>query len=275
MSDGLSTRLTKYSQSHTLVDDSAPSENTLVCAINKVFMQDECGRDGIEDIWIRPKITLAECMRLDTEMNIPPKYAQCMRLDTVMNIPPKYAQCYMKPDGGIVWIKHKGNDIPILIAEDKVQGTNDTRHEQQLHKQSTGNAIERAAKNIRMAEMIFSKLDFFPYVIFASGCDFHDTESISARLSAMNYGKQNYYIPVTPETTDQDIIQNITQNILPQISISKTPTLDGRRCYASIFIKAHKWNEMTHGSSNWKTTERMIILEKIYDLIAKRLSRDV
>lgn len=90
MSDGLSTRLTKYSQSHTLVDDSAPSENTLVCAINNVFMQDKCGRDGIEDIWIRQKITLAECMRLDEEMNIPL---------------PTYARCYMKPDGGIVCIR--------------------------------------------------------------------------------------------------------------------------------------------------------------------------
>ena len=155
-SQGLSTRITKYNQHHTLVDDSVSSECTLKCAINRVFLEDPCRRCGVDNVWINSKISLTECMQLDEQLDIPAKY------DT----------CYMKPDGGIVWIKQGKKNIPILIAEDKVQGTNDTRHEQKLKKQSTGNAIERAAKNIRMAEMIFSQLDFFPYAIFAAGCGF-------------------------------------------------------------------------------------------------------
>ena len=48
------------------------------------------------------------------------------------------------------------------------------------------NAIERAAKNIRGSEMICMSQNTFPYVIFASGCDFHNTETIASRLEMMN-----------------------------------------------------------------------------------------
>ena len=49
----------------------------------------------------------------------------------------------MKPDGGIIFGILDGKEFPLLIVEDKVQGTNDTLFEQDKKRQATGNAIER------------------------------------------------------------------------------------------------------------------------------------
>ena len=55
----------------------------------------------------------------------------------------------IKPDGGILYIvDNDGRQYPILIAEQKSQGTNDRIVQETGKKQSKGNAIERLGKNL-------------------------------------------------------------------------------------------------------------------------------
>ena len=55
----------------------------------------------------------------------------------------------IRPDGGILrMVANNGEELPILIAEVKNQGTNDLRAQQGLKKQAKGNAIERLGKNV-------------------------------------------------------------------------------------------------------------------------------
>ena len=77
----------------------------------------------------------------------------------------------VKPDGGILFVKIKGKLYPILVCEAKKQGK--------------GNAIERAFKNWAEFQIYFEKYDYFPYIIFAFGCDFEDGSSINDRMDAM------------------------------------------------------------------------------------------
>ena len=162
----------------------------------------------------------------------------------------------IRPDGGIIFV----GDVPLLITEDKVQGSNDTRHEKSLDKQATGNAIERGFKNVRAAEMLFCNRRVFPYVIFAAGCDFHHTETIASRIVTGNYGVPNHYISLTPETTSSDIQHAIQTDIIPSINIKKRY---GDKSIVSCFIKSHKYDEMKHGSSLWETVEIYNILKEV------------
>jgi hypothetical protein len=160
----------------------------------------------------------------------------------------------------------KGVEIPLLIIEDKVQGTNDILYEQKKKRQATGNAIERGAKNIRGAEMIFASQNIFPYVMFASGCDFHSTETIAKRIEMMNFGFPNHNIPVSPTTSQTEVDEKIN-TILQSININK----NHGKSIASVFIKSHKWNEMKHGSSLWKTEEIVVICKKVIDKVFESL----
>jgi hypothetical protein len=157
----------------------------------------------------------------------------------------------MKPDGGIIWaILKSGKKYPVFIGEDKVQGTNDSRRQEGLGRQATGNAIERAAKNIRGSEMLCHHMTTFPYVIFASGCDFHHTETISKRLEMMNMAVPNHYMEVTPSSTSETLDPYIDQ-ICDNIDVRKMSGIG----IASIFVKAHKWDKLNHGSSRWRKKE--------------------
>jgi len=164
----------------------------------------------------------------------------------------------MRPDGGILFAVSGDVKIPILVVEDKVQGTNDILHSQNKKRQATGNAIERGAKNIRGAEMLFAGQDTFPYVLFASGCDFHHSETIAKRIEMMNFGVPNNYVNITAETTEEQVQSNI-DDIIERINIKK---ICGRSI-ASVFVKAHKWDEMNHGASCWKKDEQVQILKRI------------
>jgi hypothetical protein len=177
---------------------------------------------------------------------------------------PDNKRVYMKPDGGILLAVTATERIPILIVEDKVQGTNDILHKQKKKRQSTGNAIERGAKNIRGAEMLFSGLDIFPYVMFASGCDFHYSETISKRIEMMNMGVPNHYINIAPNKLPTEIEQDI-ERLTEQVNINKV----NNRSIASVFIKAHKWNEMPHGSSAWGKQEIITLCKKVLALVAE------
>jgi len=92
---------------------------------------------------------------------------------------------FIKPDGGILYAEINGKIYPILVVEAKKQGTNDKLMEEGKKKQSKGNAIERAVKNHSELKLFFKPFDFYPYVVFASGCDFEKESSINDRLDSM------------------------------------------------------------------------------------------
>jgi hypothetical protein len=166
---------------------------------------------------------------------------------------------YMKPDGGILFYR----DQPILVSEMKVQGTNDRRLADGKSRQALGNAIERASKNIRGAEMFFDTLPVFPYVIFAAGCDFHSSETIATRFEMMNYGIPNKTITVTPEKTSDEISIELN-NYVENLDIFKKRG----KSFALIFVKAHKWDKMPHGSSLWTEDEIFIVLKAVLDRVS-------
>jgi hypothetical protein len=108
--------------------------------------------------------------------------------------------------------------------------------------------------------MLFANLPIFPYVMFASGCDFHSSETIAKRIEMMNMGFPNHYIGITPAMTSDEMNGKI-QNILQAIDIHK-------KCgkgVASVFVKSHKWDEMKHGSSLWKKDEIIVICKRVID----------
>lgn len=168
---------------------------------------------------------------------------------------------FIKPDGGILLAKIIESDeiIPILVSEHKSQGTNDKRHQKGLKKQSCGNAIERAIKNINTCFTLFNKYPFFPYVIFGEGCDFHHSESISTRLESANMYKKPFYIPIGKDTTQEHIDDKVCE-ICSKINVFE------KRYHipiSTICLKAHKWDEMKCDSSTWNKCEIKIILKKI------------
>ncbi len=171
---------------------------------------------------------------------------------------------YMLPDGGVLILTpHNTNyQVALFVAEDKVQGTNDRLYSKGLKRQATGNAIERSAKNARAAEMMFPN-NLYAYCIFANGCDFHHCETISTRLVMMNYGQLNHYIGIDVNTTPEMVISTIETTILPMINIYK----DNNKCIMSVFIKAHKWDELPNGSSRWTKDELIKICTNVIDRV--------
>lgn len=110
--------------------------------------------------------------------------------------------------------------------------------------------------------MLFAGLEIFPYVMFASGCDFHSTETIAKRIEMMNMGFPNHYIEMATTIT-QEQVQLKIDAIIPSINVKK---ICGKSI-ASVFVKAHKWDEMKHGSSLWQKDEQVKILKKIIDKV--------
>lgn len=253
---GLSKRLIQMNEEgRHLTDDSCTSEKILssaMCAI--ILYATECFEKLGYKVVPEKTITLFECQTFFEKVGGPKPN-------------PENKKVCMRPDGGILFAVSEKERIPILIVEDKVQGTNDNLFEDNKKRQATGNAIERGAKNIRGAEMLFSKLNIFPYVMFASGCDFHNTETIAKRIEMMNMGIPNHYIDITPTTTKNEIQEKIDA-IIPAISIGK---ICGKSI-ASVFVKAHKWDEMKHGSSLWKKDEQVQILKKVIDKVLESFS---
>jgi hypothetical protein len=254
-SEGLSKRLTQLVEGgRRLNDDSFTSEGTLGEALLEIipYIEEKCKTVGGTFIY-KKMITLFECQEYFHKHGGPPPNEENKKV-------------YMKPDGGIFILCLNNENIPILIIEDKVQGTNDLLHEQNKKRQATGNAIERGAKNIRGSEMIFSGQDIFPYVLFASGCDFHNSETIAKRIEMMNMGFPNHYIDITPTTTQEEVDTKI-QNLLEYVCVKKK----NGKCIASVFVKAHKYNIMKHRSSLWKKDEIVIICKKIIDKVFENI----
>lgn len=264
-SEGLSERHLQMSKDgQHLTDDSIVSENTLNEAMKvvipyadekvKEIFKDSQG-NSIAKVVHKKQLTLYECQNYFHKAGGP-------------SPDPSNQNVFMKPDGGIIFAVFGDKHIPLLIVEDKVQGTNDNLFKLGKKKQATGNAIERGAKNIRGAEMIFSDMDVFPYLLFASGCDFHSSETISKRIEMMNMGVPNHYIDVTPDTTS-DMMSTTLTTIVSAINIKK---LCGKGI-ASVFVKAHKWNQMEHGSSRWKKNEIVTLCKKAIDQVLETLKK--
>ena len=84
---------------------------------------------------------------------------------------------HIKPDGGVFVVKdNQGKWRVILVAEAKLQGSNKGRIERGLKKQATGNALERATKNIAEVRNFMIDENHFPYVVFGHGEDLTERE---------------------------------------------------------------------------------------------------
>jgi len=256
MSQKLSKSLSEYfDENKRLNDDSKNSEKILSLAMEEVILySQELFKNISGTVNTKNKMTLYECQEYFHNAGGPEPN-------------PINKNFCMRPDGGILMLSLNGKDIPILIVEDKVQGTNDNLFAKKCGRQATGNAIERGAKNIRGAEMIFSGLPIFPYVLFASGCDFHETETISKRIDMMNMGITNHYIDINKSSSDENT-NIIIENIKKSINIKKVCGIG----IASVFIKAHKWNDMEHGASMWKKEEIVNICKKVIDNVYENIS---
>ena len=95
----------------------------------------------------------------------------------------------MKPDGGILMLRKKGDDSYkrlVLVVEMKRQGTNDIRAAEGKAKQSAGNAIERLGKNLIGIRSTLRYEDVTPFICFGWGVDFGRDSSINDRVITMN-----------------------------------------------------------------------------------------
>jgi len=247
----ISKNLTKmFNNGKHLNDDSCLTEKILSTAMNEIiFYATECFEQIGYKIVLEKTISLFDCQVCFEKIGGPKP-------------DPKNKTVYMKPDGGILFAVSEKVRVPILIVEDKVQGTNDILFEEKKKRQATGNAIERGSKNIRGAEMLFAELEIFPYVIFASGCDFHSSETIGKRIEMMNMGIPNHYVDIAKTTTPEEVNTQI-DSIITCINLKKICN----KSIASVFVKAHKWDEMKHGSSRWKKEEQVNILKKVIDKV--------
>lgn len=260
MSSMLSKNITKhYGGGKTLIDDSKHSDKELIGVVKDVILPycqsvfDKM-KPGYKVVF-QKKITTFECL------NIFKRFVQNDVLFPEMNedMIKSYKKSYMSPDGGILFVESPtGKKYPILISEDKIQGTNDSRKASGKKKQSTGNAIERAGKNMNLSKTLCGGLSYFPYVLFGAGCDFYHTETISMRLVQMNYLFPNKYIDFHKTT---ESIETQLEKLIETIDISKKMNLE----VATICLKAHHWEKSEHGVSNWTYNERVAICRKVVD----------
>jgi len=255
MSEGLSERIQKYNdEGKHFTDDSIPSERTLKEAIPSIKEYIISLNKG--ELLIKDKITVYELKMIQKKI-----------FQDAPEPNENDKKKYISPDGGIWFLSKDGKEYPILIIEDKKQGTNDLRFTDGKGKQSLGNAIERFAKNVRACEMLFHGYTYFPYVLFGSGCDFHPSETISQRIVVGNYGYPNHEITLTKDKTS-DELSNELNTIIKNIDVKKKL---GNKCVVQSFIKSHRWNEMIHNSSGWTKNEIIKICCKTIDLVIQEL----
>ena len=252
MSQGLSSRtISLNEQGRHFTDDSKDSERVLSSCLPTIresitgFLREQF--QGKAELIERKRISIYDLMMIQHKVfsDLPVPDDEKRRK-------------FITPDGGIWFLRFNDIEYPIMIIEDKKQGTNDSRFQRGDSKQSLGNAIERFAKNVRVSEMLFQGQDIFPYVMFASGCDFHPSETISERISSGNYGFPNNEFTISRETTDEDI-SNRVSSVLETVDITKKRGLAVLQC----FTKSHKWNEMNHRASDWKADEIIKICSHI------------
>ena len=273
-SKGLSDRHLHMHQNEkrTLVDDSNVSEGNLKSIIEPLIQH---AKTQIEPyggtIEYHKKLTLDDIMqyRIDDTFLFPTIEEQKDNKDVKND----NARVSIKPDAGIILWKINNKHYPIYIGEDKIQGTNDKLFEAGKPKQATGNAIERYFKNVRAEELLCSRLPYFPSVVFASGCDFHHSETIAKRLEAGNYGVPNLYAEITndhPSISETELSETFTQkiNVIKRYVSMYMPFAS----IPTVCIKAHKWDQMKHLSSLWLPAEYLEISKEIIRQSVERVN---
>ena len=266
-SAGLSTRhINMHKEGRTLVDDSNLSEGNLKTAVDGIVTYaKECIQPYGGDIQYFTKISIDD---LVAYMNDPSYQIGSSKLDDINTTNSKTC---IRPDAGIILWNYNGQQFPLYIGEDKVQGTNDKLFANGKPRQATGNAIERYFKNVRAEEMLCSHVPYFPSIVFASGCDFHHNETISTRLCAGNYGRPNHYTEITKEKTQMTLeeLDTVCNSInIDKISFTKFTPLAS---ISTVCIKAHKWDEMPHNSSLWKPHEYLELSKRVITLAVDKL----
>lgn len=266
-SAGLSTRhLNMYKEGRTLVDDSNISEGNLKTAVDDILTYaKECIQPYGGNIQYFTKISIDD---LVAYMNDPSYQIGSSKLDDTNTT---NSRTSIRPDAGIILWNYNGQQFPLYIGEDKVQGTNDKLFANGKPRQATGNAIERYFKNVRAEEMLCSHVPYFPSIVFASGCDFHHSETISTRLCAGNYGRPNHYTEITKEKTQMTLeeLDTVCNSIsIDKISFTKFTPLAS---IPTVCIKAHKWDEMPHNSSLWKPHEYLELSNRVITLAVDKL----
>lgn len=254
-SDALRSRLTTmHCGGQHLNDDSKGSEGVLTAALQSAIIPyaEKLAKQRGWTITYKTKMDLYEMQCILAKASC----GDCPEPD------PANKRVFMKPDGGILCVVIDDETIPILITEDKKQGTNDSRFAEGKVRQATGNAVERGIKNIRAAEMLFHAGNVFPYVLFGSGCDFHPSETIAKRLEIGNYGAKNLEIIMQPSLSEDDKSERLRQ-LVAKINIQKRY---GGKSIATICIKSHKWDEMGHNSSAWTAAEITMVCIRTVDL---------
>lgn len=167
----------------------------------------------------------------------------------------------VKPDGGFIFAHNKACPSVkhlLLTAEDKVQGTNDKRRAENKGRQSTGNAIERFAKNLNACAPLCYSRKLYPYVIFIAGCDFHESETITSRVLSGNFYKKPMIYNRRKHGTAH-VPSRTMAEMLKEIDLEKKTNQSA----ACIFIKTHRWDEHDHNSTLWSLHERLILLREV------------
>lgn len=145
-------------------------------------------------------------------------------------------EAFIKPDGGILVLRKKGDDGYKRIAlavEMKHQGTNDKRLAEGKGKQAQGNAIERLGKNLIGIRATLQYEKVTPFVCFGWGIDFADGSSIRDRVVTMNefyplnrifIHKREGYAPVSMYFREKEWDKNELFNIMKEIAEASITT---------------------------------------------------
>lgn len=105
-----------------------------------------------------------------------------------------FDKSFIKTDGGFLYVVCPKTSLkfPVLVSEQKKQGTNDVIIATTGKQQSRGNAIERLGKNVIGLRDFCLGLDIFPFVCFGYGIDFSANSSILDRVSTIaSFSKLN------------------------------------------------------------------------------------
>ena len=86
----------------------------------------------------------------------------------------------------------------------------------------------------------------------------------------INYGVKNNYMEICPSTSVEDKATMVAE-MVSRINIAKR--FDWR-CVASMFVKAHKWDEMVHGASVWTPAEIEAVCMRVIDMAIDALPRE-
>lgn len=178
----------------------------------------------------------------------------------------RFESCSIRPDGGLFYLTCAKGTFCFLVVEDKYQGTNDNLYAEGKSRQSTGNAIERAFKNINASWNLFKDLHISPYVIFVAGCDFHHSESIIHRIGPVsNFGRRPIIREALPDGTFD------MTGVCDEIDIRK----DQNREFGIFCVKAHKYDQHPNKTSMWTSEERFKVLDHIGKKAIKEVQRHV